>query len=115
MQWIKERRPLAESSDYGKSLVGVQNLQKKHQALLNEVSSYEATVSSTDSSAKELVFSGHFAADSIEGLNADLQHCWTQLKILAKGRTQKLADSLEAQKVRKLIMSLSLLSRDSLH
>ena len=31
LQWIKEHRPLAESADYGKSLVGVQNLQKKHQ------------------------------------------------------------------------------------
>lgn len=31
LQWIKERRPLADSNDYGKSLRGVQNLQKKHQ------------------------------------------------------------------------------------
>ena len=86
--------------------MGVQNLQKKHQTLLNEISSNKATVSSTDSSAKELVFSGHFAADSIEGLNADLQHSWTQLKILTKGRTQKLADAWEAQKVGKLFADL---------
>jgi len=31
MQWIKERKPLAESNDFGKSLMGVQNLQRKHQ------------------------------------------------------------------------------------
>lgn len=34
LQWTKEHRPLAESADYGKSLVGVQNLQKKHQVQL---------------------------------------------------------------------------------
>ncbi len=31
LQWIKERKTLADSNDYGKSLLGVQNLQKKHQ------------------------------------------------------------------------------------
>ena len=34
LAWIKERWPLAESANYGKSLVGVQNLQKKHQVLV---------------------------------------------------------------------------------
>ena len=31
-----------------------------------------------------LVFSGHFSADSIEGLDADLQHSWTQLRYRPK-------------------------------
>ena len=31
LQWIKEHKPLADSNDFGKSLLGVQNLQKKHQ------------------------------------------------------------------------------------
>ena len=100
MQWIKEHRPLAESTNYGKSLTGVQNLQKKHQALLNEISSFEGNIQSIDQSAKELVLYDHFASDSIEGLNRDLQHSWKQLKLLASGRTQKLSDALEAQKVR---------------
>lgn len=99
MQWIKEHRPLAESTDYGKSLVGVQNLQKKHQTLLHEITSYEGNIQSVDQSAKELVSCEHFASDSIEDLNTELQHCWKQLKLLASNRTQKLADALEAQKV----------------
>lgn len=100
MQWIKEHRPLAESNDYGKSLVGVQNLQKKHQALLNEITSFEGNIQSIDQSAKELVLSYHFASNSIDDLNTDLQHCWKQLKLLGAGRTRKLSDALEAQKVR---------------
>ena len=106
MQWIKEHRPLAESSDYGKSLVGVQNLQKKHQALLNEITSYEGNIQSVDQSAKELVSCDHFASSSIEELNRDLQHGWKQLKLLAAGRTQKLADALEAQKVKPCTRSI---------
>lgn len=31
VQWIKEKLPAAASTDYGKSLVDAQNLQKKHQ------------------------------------------------------------------------------------
>lgn len=100
MQWIKEHRPLAESSDFGKSLVGVQNLQKKHQALLNEITSFEGNIQSADQSAKDLMLYDHFASSSIEELNTGLQHRWKQLKLLAAGRTQKLADALEAQKVR---------------
>lgn len=99
MQWIKEHRPLAESSDYGKSLVGVQNLQKKHQALLNEMTSFEGNIQAVDQSAKDLVLYDHFASGSIQDLNTELQHCWKQLKLLAAGRTQKLGDALEAQKV----------------
>ena len=37
MQWIKERKPLAESNDFGKSLMGVQNLQRKHQVRIHHV------------------------------------------------------------------------------
>lgn len=30
-QWTKEHMPMAASSDYGKTLLGAQNLLKKHQ------------------------------------------------------------------------------------
>ena len=40
MQWIKERKPLAESNDFGKSLMGVQNLQRKHQVRIYHVYVY---------------------------------------------------------------------------
>lgn len=110
VQWIKEHRPLVESSDYGKSLVGVQNLQKKHQAHLNEISNYDGNIQSVNQSAQELVASDHFAASTIEDLNAELQHGWKQLKILAAARTQKLCDALEAQKVSTSTVGNNLLS-----
>lgn len=37
LQWIKERLPAASATDYGKSLVDAQNLQKKQQVFLPRV------------------------------------------------------------------------------
>ena len=74
-------------------------MQKKHQTLLHEITSYEGNILSVEQLAKELVSCEHFASNSIEDLRAELQHSWKQLKILASGRTQNLANSLEAQKV----------------
>ncbi len=49
--------------------------------------------------AQELVSSGHFAQDTVEEQDRELQHRWNELKRLATRRTQKLGDALEAQKV----------------
>lgn len=97
LQWIKEHRPLAESADYGKSLLGVQNLQKKHQALLNEISSYQSNTDSIKTSSEGLLDSGHFASDRIAEQTADVNHKWRQLQLLSGQRTHKLADALKAQ------------------
>ena len=74
----------------------------KPQALLNEITSYEANIQEVEKTTKELVASDHFASDTIEQQNSELQHLWRQLKLLAAKRTQKLNDALEAQKVSKL-------------
>lgn len=37
LSWINEKMPSASSTNYGTSLVGVQNLQKKHSALKAEI------------------------------------------------------------------------------
>ena len=46
-----------------------------------------------------MISSDHFAADTIGDQNTELQHCWSNLKLLASVRTRKLSDSLDAQKV----------------
>lgn len=97
LQWIKEHRPLAESADYGKSLLGVQNLQKKHQAVLNEISSYQSNIDSIKTSSEGLLDSGHFASDRIAEQTTDVNHKWRQLQLLSGQRTHKLADALKGQ------------------
>jgi len=49
--------------------------------------------------AQKLISSDHFAADTITDQNSELQHCWSNLKLLASIRTRKLSNALDAQKV----------------
>lgn len=42
--WIKEKKLLVSSDDYGRDLTGVQNLRKKHKRLEAELSSHEPTI-----------------------------------------------------------------------
>lgn len=39
--WIKEKKLLASSDDYGRDLPSIQNLRRRHKRLLNEISSHE--------------------------------------------------------------------------
>lgn len=42
--WIKEKKLLVGSDDYGRDLTGVQNLKKKHKRLEQELSSHDPTI-----------------------------------------------------------------------
>ena len=42
--WIKEKKLLVSSDDYGRDLTGVQNLRKKHKRLEAELSSHEPAI-----------------------------------------------------------------------
>ena len=42
--WIKEKKLLVGSDDYGRDLTGVQNLRKKHKRLEAELSSHEPAI-----------------------------------------------------------------------
>ena len=44
--WIKEKKLLVGSDDYGRDLTGVQNLKKKHKRLESELASHEPTIKS---------------------------------------------------------------------
>lgn len=39
--WIREKEPIASSTNRGRDLIGVQNLLKKHQALQAEIGGHE--------------------------------------------------------------------------
>jgi len=45
--WIKEKKLLVGSDDYGRDLTGVQNLKKKHKRLESELASHEPTIQVT--------------------------------------------------------------------
>jgi spectrin alpha len=44
--WIKEKKLLVTSDDYGRDLTGVQNLRKKHKRFESELGSHEPAIQS---------------------------------------------------------------------
>lgn len=94
--WIREKEPVAASTNRGRDLIGVQNLQKKHQAVLAEINNHEPRVAAVCQAGSSMLQVGHFAAEEISQRLAALDEHWGQLKEKARQRKQDLDDSLEA-------------------
>ncbi|KAK7505097.1 hypothetical protein BaRGS_00003667 [Batillaria attramentaria] len=95
--WIREKEPIAASTNRGRDLIGVQNLMKKHQALQAELAGHEPRIQNVCSTGQNMIKEGHFAHETISGKIKDLQDRWQQLKDKAAQRKQDLEDSLQAQ------------------
>ncbi|XP_067662527.1 spectrin alpha chain-like isoform X1 [Haliotis asinina] len=95
--WIREKEPIASSTNRGRDLIGVQNLMKKHQALQAELAGHEPRISNVCDVGKDMVKEGHFAEDTINQKIGELQDKWQTLKDKATQRKQDLEDSLQAQ------------------
>ncbi|XP_049846907.1 spectrin beta chain, non-erythrocytic 1 isoform X2 [Schistocerca gregaria] len=97
LQWIAEKEPLAASTDLGNSLIAVQSLQKKHQALEAELATREPVVASLSSRAQQMIRSGHFASARIENCSSELVERFAHLRDLASVRRLRLLDAVESQ------------------
>ncbi|XP_058795855.1 spectrin alpha chain [Phymastichus coffea] len=95
--WIREKEPIAGSSNRGRDLIGVQNLIKKHHALFAEIGNHEPRVAAVCQAGSRMLEEGHFAADEISARLAALDEHWGQLKERARQRSNDLEDSLQAQ------------------
>ncbi|KAL0850595.1 hypothetical protein ABMA28_012356 [Loxostege sticticalis] len=95
--WIREKEPIIASTNRGRDLIGVQNLMKKHQAVMGEMAQHEARVEAVRCAGAALRDAGHFAADEIAARLHQLHNQWTQLQEKALQRKQDLEDSLQAQ------------------
>ncbi|BFZ06026.1 hypothetical protein BsWGS_09066 [Bradybaena similaris] len=95
--WIRDKEPFASSNNRGRDLIGVQNLMKKHQALLAEIAGHEPRISNVCQTGNDMIKEGHFAADTIREKTTELKDRWQALKEKALQRKQDLEDSLQAQ------------------
>ncbi|XP_014341661.1 spectrin alpha chain, non-erythrocytic 1 isoform X9 [Latimeria chalumnae] len=95
--WIREKEPIAASTNRGKDLIGVQNLLKKHQALQAEIAGHEPRIKAVTLKGQAMVDEGHFASDEVKMKLNDLNQKWEGLKAKASQRRQDLEDSLQAQ------------------
>ncbi|GAB6021924.1 hypothetical protein CHUAL_006087 [Chamberlinius hualienensis] len=94
--WIREKEPIAASTNRGRDLIGVQNLIKKHQAVLAEINNHESGIRGVFQTGEEMISDGHFAQDAIRAKITGLMDKWQQLKEKALQRKQDLDDSLQA-------------------
>jgi spectrin alpha len=95
--WIAEKERVAASTDFGKDLTGVQNLQKKHLAFDAELGSHDARISAVVAAAQDLVRQGHYAADELERRRGGLVDRWDHLRDASQARRQRLEEALQFQ------------------
>ncbi|XP_063792527.1 spectrin alpha chain, non-erythrocytic 1 isoform X4 [Pseudophryne corroboree] len=95
--WIREKEPIAASTNRGKDLIGVQNLLKKHQALQAEIAGHEPRIKAVTQKGNNMITEGHFAADEVKVKLRELNDKWGSLRNKASQRRQDLEDSLQAQ------------------
>lgn len=95
--WIREKEPIASSTNRGRDLIGVQNLIKKHQALQAELAGHEPRINNVCVEGEAMIKDKHFASADIKAKIEELQARWQALMEKAFQRKQDLEDSLQAQ------------------
>ncbi|ESP01600.1 hypothetical protein LOTGIDRAFT_139452 [Lottia gigantea] len=95
--WIEEKKPLANSTDYGNSLLSVQLLIKKNQSLQREIENHEPRITSICDVGQELIDEGHPQSEEFSSLMADLMERWQELKDSVEARRDRLVLSETAQ------------------
>ena len=92
--WIKEKKLLIGSEDYGRDLIGVQNLKKKHKRLESELSSHEPTINQVQEAGQTLIDVSKIGGDEITERLKQLNAVWTELKDMSKTRAKKIEESI---------------------
>lgn len=95
--WIKEKKLLVGSDDYGRDLTGVQNLKKKHKRLEAELGSHEPAIQAVQEAGEKLMDVSNLGVPEIEQRLKLLNQAWAELKQFASNRGQKLDESLTYQ------------------
>ncbi len=95
--WIKEKKILVGSDDYGRDLTGVNNLKKKHRRLEAELASHEPTIQSVKDAGQTLIDTSQLGGDEIRDRLAKLDELWAELKEMAKTRERRLDESVVYQ------------------
>lgn len=91
--WMREKRPIFSSTDYGKDEDSVTSLQKKLDALHRELASFNESVRKVDKLAVGLIERNHFDSSNIKQKNESVQLHYNELQHLCKQREDSLVES----------------------
>ncbi|XP_023176009.2 spectrin beta chain, non-erythrocytic 1 isoform X1 [Drosophila hydei] len=97
LQWLAEKQLIAGSQDLGSSLLAVQGLQKKHNALEAELTSQEPLIQALLQRGQQMIRDNHFASEQLQYKSELLQKQLVQLRDLAAIRRLRLLDAVESQ------------------
>ena len=95
--WIKEKKLLVGSDDFGRDLTGVQNLKKKHKRMEGELATHEPTIKSVQEAGQTLIDVSQRGGDEITERLRQLNDLWEELKEMARDRARKLDESVTYQ------------------
>merc|ERR1712051_897925 len=95
--WIKEKIALVSLSDFGKSLVEVQSMMKRHQLLEVDVANNNSSTKSLIEKGEQLVRSNHQRSPEIEKLVEELVRRRNELRDAASLRKLRLDDAVQSQ------------------
>lgn len=97
LQWIKEKEPIANSTDLGNSLQNVELLLKKHQRLESEIQKHEPAALSLTTRGHQMIRSNHFSSEQVSNKIQEMQDKFAALKNSTSIRTHRLAEALQSQ------------------
>ncbi|KAH9498945.1 hypothetical protein Btru_003975 [Bulinus truncatus] len=97
--WIKEKKLLVGSEDYGRDLTGVQNLRKKHKRLEAELENHEPAIQAVQETGVKLMNESAIGATDIKKRLEQLASSWEELKEMAANRGHKLEQSYAFQQL----------------
>lgn len=97
--WIAEKMLLAQSTNFGNSLLSVQMLQKKNKSLRNEIESHESRIISVVDLGLLMIEEGHPQSDKFQELIDDLNARWGELLEAVESRKNRLELSEQTQQV----------------
>ncbi|XP_042315999.1 spectrin beta chain, non-erythrocytic 5 [Sceloporus undulatus] len=94
MKWINERKPVASSTDRGKSLNVAQSLLQKHKELQVEVNAHKHQVSRVLEKGKDMRESKHMPSQKIKEKCQELSESWLELEKACEERIDQLQQSV---------------------
>eukprot|EP00049_Salpingoeca_infusionum_P019358 m.361515 g.361515 ORF g.361515 m.361515 type:complete len:2425 (-) comp19658_c0_seq1:287-7561(-) len=95
--WIREKLPVASSTNLGASLTAVNNLQKKHNAVAAELAGRQSHIDEIKAKAQDLLGASHYASDLVRTRQGALLSAWDELAAAADARRAALEDAKQAQ------------------
>lgn len=94
--WIREKEPIVASNNRGRDLIGVQNLIKKHQAVVAEINNREPKVNGVCEVGVGLIEGGSFMGEEVGKRVERLRSNWGGVREKAEKRARDLEDALLA-------------------